>query len=141
MGGDGTPWAYNYRVLEFFYDRLLEAPAPQYIDVGANTGAFTLLAAHIPEARVLAIEPNKVVRPILIENLSKNGLEDRVTVSPYAAWSNYETLAFHPYPGQHGFSRVRHGFPDGGGGKSYDCLLYTSPSPRDRTRSRMPSSA
>ena len=26
-------------------------------------------------------------------------------------------------------------------GKSEDCLLYTSPSPRDRTRSRMPSSA
>ena len=25
--------------------------------------------------------------------------------------------------------------------RSYDCLLYTSPSPRDRTRSRMPSSA
>ena len=27
------------------------------------------------------------------------------------------------------------------GGAVYDCLLYTSPSPRDRTRSRMPSSA
>ena len=26
-------------------------------------------------------------------------------------------------------------------GISYFCLLYTSPSPRDRTRSRMPSSA
>ena len=26
-------------------------------------------------------------------------------------------------------------------GKVYACLLYTSPSPRDRTRSRMPSSA
>ena len=25
--------------------------------------------------------------------------------------------------------------------QSTDCLLYTSPSPRDRTRSRMPSSA
>ena len=25
--------------------------------------------------------------------------------------------------------------------KHYTCLLYTSPSPRDRTRSRMPSSA
>ena len=25
--------------------------------------------------------------------------------------------------------------------KNYFCLLYTSPSPRDRTRSRMPSSA
>ena len=28
-----------------------------------------------------------------------------------------------------------------GGIHFYDCLLYTSPSPRDRTRSRMPSSA
>ena len=28
-----------------------------------------------------------------------------------------------------------------GVGTSLDCLLYTSPSPRDRTRSRMPSSA
>ena len=26
-------------------------------------------------------------------------------------------------------------------GQMYNCLLYTSPSPRDRTRSRMPSSA
>ena len=26
-------------------------------------------------------------------------------------------------------------------GQTMDCLLYTSPSPRDRTRSRMPSSA
>ena len=26
-------------------------------------------------------------------------------------------------------------------GGYWDCLLYTSPSPRDRTRSRMPSSA
>ena len=26
-------------------------------------------------------------------------------------------------------------------GMKYSCLLYTSPSPRDRTRSRMPSSA
>ena len=26
-------------------------------------------------------------------------------------------------------------------GQPYNCLLYTSPSPRDRTRSRMPSSA
>ena len=29
----------------------------------------------------------------------------------------------------------------GGGGHAYDCLLYTSPSPRDRSVSRMPSSA
>ena len=28
-----------------------------------------------------------------------------------------------------------------GGGSGYTCLLYTSPSPRDRQKSRMPSSA
>ena len=33
------------------------------------------------------------------------------------------------------WSRMRHRYPDA------TCLLYTSPSPRDRTRSRMPSSA
>ena len=32
-------------------------------------------------------------------------------------------------------------FPDATNPKHKDCLLYTSPSPRDRTRSRMPSSA
>ena len=31
--------------------------------------------------------------------------------------------------------------PDGGSATIDPCLLYTSPSPRDRTRSRMPSSA
>ena len=32
-------------------------------------------------------------------------------------------------------------YAEGYPGKRYYCLLYTSPSPRDRTRSRMPSSA
>ena len=46
---------------------------------------------------------------------------------------------------------IIHGGPGGGSSPSYRryfdpkkfniCLLYTSPSPRDRTRSRMPSSA
>ena len=31
--------------------------------------------------------------------------------------------------------------PNEGDYLTHDCLLYTSPSPRDRTRSRMPSSA
>ena len=47
-----------------------------------------------------------------------------------------------PYPVKKG---VTNGYPthvkNGDGGMYGDCLLYTSPSPRDRTRSRMPSSA
>ena len=37
--------------------------------------------------------------------------------------------------------RLRHGQIDQTGPILRRCLLYTSPSPRDRTRSRMPSSA
>ena len=37
--------------------------------------------------------------------------------------------------------RVVHGGADYFAPQLIDCLLYTSPSPRDRTRSRMPSSA
>ena len=37
---------------------------------------------------------------------------------------------------------IPNGGPDGGdGGRGGHCLLYTSPSPRDATLSRMPSSA
>ena len=39
------------------------------------------------------------------------------------------------------FHVERDGAEEGGNGQNIDCLLYTSPSPRDRTRSRMPSSA
>ena len=39
------------------------------------------------------------------------------------------------------FRRRKHHRKQMGHRQNYTCLLYTSPSPRDRTRSRMPSSA
>ena len=49
-----------------------------------------------------------------------------VTISHSVATSNYQGYARAPPPGHE---------------HSYSCLLYTSPSPRDATLSRMPSSA
>ena len=40
-----------------------------------------------------------------------------------------------------GFAAIRDNLGNISYGEAYYCLLYTSPSPRDRTRSRMPSSA
>eukprot|EP00656_Telonema_subtile_P014871 TRINITY_DN1769_c0_g1_i5.p1 TRINITY_DN1769_c0_g1~~TRINITY_DN1769_c0_g1_i5.p1 ORF type:complete len:100 (-),score=15.30 TRINITY_DN1769_c0_g1_i5:38-337(-) len=45
----------------------------------------------------------------------------------------HDWLHHHAEHGEHGDPVVHRG--------SHGCLLYTSPSPRDRTRSRMPSSA
>ena len=61
-------------------------------------------------------------------NFSGSALQDSITLT----WSNNE------YAGQYKLYR------DGSAiytGTELTCLLYTSPSPRDRTRSRMPSSA
>ena len=60
-----------------------------------------------------------LLRPVYLDSPFKSGLcEDFITkrkISSFEAQINYEIAE--------------------------DCLLYTSPSPRDRTRSRMPSSA
>ena len=66
------------------------------------------------------------------------------------SFRNYQTTTSHlnlgyylPYGMEINFSYGRYLAKDDGFtlGLSRDCLLYTSPSPRDRTRSRMPSSA
>ena len=61
----------------------------------------------------------------------KSGDSSQPIVIPTHNWSSQIVMAY-----------VIGGiFEDMGNNVSYVCLLYTSPSPRDRTRSRMPSSA
>ena len=55
--------------------------------------------------------------------------DNEVVTRQNTASERYETLK---QDRQHFLDRAR---------ECSDCLLYTSPSPRDRTRSRMPSSA
>jgi len=54
------------------------------VDVGANVGAFTVLAAKLGARRVHAYEPHPDNRACLERNVAANGVADRVTVHPEA---------------------------------------------------------
>ena len=72
----------------FFTELLVDAVEPGgcAVDGGAHIGYLTLQLARAvgPAGRVLAFEPNPEVRPALERNLRRNGLADRVRVSPKA---------------------------------------------------------
>jgi FkbM family methyltransferase len=49
-----------------------------FADVGANVGAFTVLAAGVAGARAMAFEPSPDTFKMLMRNIRLNGLRDRV---------------------------------------------------------------
>ncbi len=62
------------------------ASIKRVIDIGANIGCTVVHWCHTyRRARVDAVEPHPRSRKRLIHNVTVNGLEDRVTVHPFAA--------------------------------------------------------
>lgn len=55
-------------------------PGDLFVDVGANIGAYTVLASGVCGARSIAAEPAAATRPHLRENLALNGIEALVTI-------------------------------------------------------------
>ena len=100
--------------------------------------------------------PNLTIGPMVCKALRDHGVTapidvhlmvqpvDRMIEEFLAAGASY--ITFHPEASDH-IDRSLQIIKDGGAkaglvfNPATPCLLYTSPSPRDRTRSRMPSSA
>jgi FkbM family methyltransferase len=53
-----------------------------FVDVGANVGMYTILAAAAQGCRVVAFEPESQNFALLSKNIFSNGLADRVTAYP-----------------------------------------------------------
>jgi len=84
-------------------------PADTFIDVGANSGFFTLLASHCvgPNGRVLAFEPVPSMRSRLQGNLSLNAAEN-VVIHDIALSNEAGEHLFHEGPpGHKGLSSLR----------------------------------
>jgi FkbM family methyltransferase len=69
-------------------------PKELFADVGANIGAFTILAAGAVGARVTAFEASPDTLEMLARNVQLNGLQDRVKVIPAAVGRSPGTARF-----------------------------------------------
>ena len=55
-------------------------PGDLFVDIGANAGVYTVLAAAVAGSRVIAAEPVTVSSETLVRNVALNGIGDRVNV-------------------------------------------------------------
>lgn len=77
---------YDYNNMHFVQRVLAQAAHPVFVDVGANIGAYSLIASENPAVRVVAFEPIPAAHAKLKRNLALNG-RDRVHVLNMAASS------------------------------------------------------
>lgn len=69
-------------------------PGQLFADVGANVGAFTILAAGVAGARAVAFEASPDTFETLVRNIRINGLEGRVTTFHAAAGRDEGAVQF-----------------------------------------------
>ena len=124
-------------------------PRPQPLTAGADAGAYSLQKSG-GSSSILAQNPPAEVWPVAVQFFQDNGFrldEQRPQTGEFTTtWQHSDELsaAMAKRLSAAGVStdsetRVRVRIEPGV--QRNTCLLYTSPSPRDRTRSRMPSSA
>jgi len=70
--------------LNLLYSLMRHAEATVMVDIGANVGSYTILAALVSDLIVHAFEPHPKALARLRKNIARNNLEDCVTVHPYA---------------------------------------------------------
>lgn len=85
-------------------------PGDVFVDVGANWGYFTLLAAHRVGAggRVVSLEPDPRLFPVLAENVARNGLAQVLPLQVAAsdAEGSMRLAGFDEAGGNSGLSRL-----------------------------------
>ena len=100
---------------------------------------FTLIGVGVFILTSFTFCDNKVVdtyRPVyIVDYLYKNHTDDKITIICYDYGTHRAVMEIPAHKEYNKQRQVSGGFPD------YPCLLYTSPSPRDLSTSRMPSSA
>lgn len=88
----------------FILDHL--TPGTTFIDVGANIGYFSLLAASVSKASVVAFEPQPAIAELLRKSVVFNHLEELVKVESLALSNAPSTMKMTACPGNSGHSQI-----------------------------------
>lgn len=99
-------------------------PGELFVDVDANVGSYTILAAAAVGANVIAFEPGKEARYWLNRNIALNGVANRVDVHHQAIGSRSGTTSF-----TKGLDTVNHlvlGDAAGAGGTEVETVQITT---------------
>ena len=123
--------SYNNERLEYLGDSVLSTIVAEYLYKkypGKNEGFLTKMRSKIVKRKTL----NKVAENMGIDIILTKYTQGKMSYSMLG--NAFEAMVGALYI-EYGYEKTRNYVI------SKICLLYTSPSPRDRTRSRMPSSA
>ncbi len=78
----------------------------EFLDIGANIGYYSLMAAGFGSGRILAIEPNPIVYARLKFNIFTNHLDDRISALPVALGEQTQESTLLIAEGDLGGSRI-----------------------------------
>ncbi len=87
-----TPGLCEFEEMSFVMHFL--RPEDLFVDVGANVGAYTVLASGVVGARSISFEPSASTYEFLQRNVQLNGLSGRVTTHNVALGSEHGTARF-----------------------------------------------
>jgi FkbM family methyltransferase len=94
---NNLPTLWNLEEFTFFYNRLHEKQDVVLLDIGSNTGAFSMLAVTKPDMISHAFEPSPITYEVLESNVSLNGMQGRIKTYPFAL-SNQNGTTILKYP-------------------------------------------
>lgn len=93
-GATGNWYCGLHEASEMAFVLHLLRPNELFLDVGANVGSYTVLAAGAAKARVIAVEPIPSSFDALRRNVALNALDDRVTCNRLGLSDTHGTLRF-----------------------------------------------
>lgn len=93
-GATGNIYAGLHEFADMAFLLHLLRPRDLFIDVGANVGTYTVLAAKVCGADAIAVEPDPTTQKALERNIVLNGIESRAHVEGVALGAASGTVRF-----------------------------------------------